>query len=391
MTLISFFDKDPLDNVGDILYLLPERCVFLGDDRIMKKRRRAQIEALVRERNLSVELIFRALPRGDIDGTLELLRMLITEYPDCIFDVTGGTELLLSAAGIISGMYDIPMYQRSSHSGRILWQYGCELTTAEASISVPEVIALHSGSVIQGDSFLKPNLTECLYRDILLIWEIAKQRPSQWNNTCMALSSLAENGETEDLLEIVVTGQQNTAAFYRADDVILAELVTKGYLNDLDCSWGGISFRFRDEDIRKILTKAGLLLELYTYMAADWADDRAVSISLDWDGIDAERNVIQTRNELDLMLTYGMMPVCISCKNGEFDKTALYELDTVGRHFGGQYARKVMVATYVSKSPDSVTTLERRARDMNIIPIFHVHEMIFEEFSQRLKRELLGL
>ena len=104
MTLISFFDEDPVDNIGDILYLMPKRCIFLGESKLMKKRKRNIIEDFVKSRDLDVELVFRSLPSGDIDATLSLLRDLMVEYPDSIFDVSGGTELLIAAAGIISSV-----------------------------------------------------------------------------------------------------------------------------------------------------------------------------------------------------------------------------------------------------------------------------------------------
>lgn len=389
MTLISFFDEDPVDNIADILYLQPAHCVFLGDDMVMKKRKRALIEQFVQARGLAVQVEFHSLPRGDIEGTLDLMRRLITSYPDSILDVSGGTELLLCAAGIISGTYGIPLYQRNGRSSKILWQYGCALGPKPAAVSVPEVIALHSGAVIQDGQFLKPNLTEALCRQIPRLWDIAREDPAQWNSTCISLGSLSEKSEAQDPLEVALSGQQKAAAFCRADRSILAALAAEGFLLDLDDTWGGISFRFRDADIQMILTKAGMLLELCTYMAAPWADDRAVSICLDWDGLDPDGPGIQTRNELDVMLTCGMMPVCISCKNGMVSKEALYELETVGRHFGGRYARKVLVASYVDKNERAVQTLERRARDMNIIPIFRVHELPFEAFASRLEKELL--
>ena len=390
MTLISFFDEDPVDNIGDILYLMPKRCIFLGESKLMKKRKRNIIEDFVKSRDLDVELVFRSLPSGDIDATLSLLRDLMVEYPDSIFDVSGGTELLIAAAGIISGTYDIPMYQRSGKSGNMLWQYGCELTLSPASISVPEVIRLHSGEIIEGTSFYAPTLTPELSSDVVLLWEIAKADPAKWNNTCIALGTLANNSESTDELQVVVSGQADKKAFYQAEMSILADLVSEGFIPDLDYSWGGISFRFRDEFIRTILIKAGTLLELYTYVAANWADDRAVSICLDWDGLSAEESGIQTRNELDVMLTVGMLPVCISCKNGEFDKTSLYELETVSKHFAGRYAKKVLVTSYAGKSEQSIQTLEQRAKDMSIYPIFNVHKLSFEEFSSKLKRAVLG-
>ena len=66
----------------------------------------------------------------------------------------------------------------------------------------------------------------------------------------------------------------------------------------------------------------------------------------DWDGRDLEHpGNVQTTNELDVILTVGMVPVFISCKNGGIDSDELYKLETVSEEFGGKYAKKVLVAT----------------------------------------------
>lgn len=385
MTLISFYDEDPLDNAGDLLYFLPERCVFIGNDAVMTKRHKRALQDFVLRRELPIRLEFRSLPAGDIEQALCLLRELIMDYPDSIFDVTGGTELLLSAAGIIAGNYDIPMYQRKSKSGQILWQYGCEVEPGEAALTVREVVELHAGAIPQSVFFTQAELTDALWEDVSALWEIAKEDPLGWNNTCEALSALAKDAAQEDPLQAVVESQVEQKAFYRIHETIFAGLLLEGYILDFDDSWGGISFRFRDIHTRQILTKAGTLLELYTCMAANWATDRATGLLLDWDGklLDGE---IETRNELDVMLTEGITPICISCKNGSCSKEALYELETVGRRFAGRYAKKILVASYIDQNENARKSLEQRARDMKITLIADVHKLSLEEFSQKLRK-----
>ena len=52
----------------------------------------------------------------------------------------------------------------------------------------------------------------------------------------------------------------------------------------------------------------------------------------------------------------------ISCKNGEFKKEALYELDVVVSHFGEKYIHKCIVATQPLKHADIM-----RAQEMGIV------------------------
>ena len=46
MTLISFFDEDPVDNIGDLVFYHPARCIFVGPDIVMRKRRRENTQRM---------------------------------------------------------------------------------------------------------------------------------------------------------------------------------------------------------------------------------------------------------------------------------------------------------------------------------------------------------
>ena len=88
------------------------------------------------------------------------------------------------------------------------------------------------------------------------------------------------------------------------------------------------------------------------------------------------------------MLAKKLMPVFISCKNGEVHKEALYELDTVAEHYGGKYAEKMMVATYVSSDANSRNYIIKRAEEMNIRLITDVDKMSYKEFLKRIESSL---
>ena len=385
MTLISFFDEDPLDNIGDILYLEPETCIFIGESSVINRRRKNSISRFLEQRGMEITVEYICIPYGDVEEARDRLARLVMDYPDCVLDVTGGTEMMIALAGYIAGKWDIPLYQRKGRSGQMLWQLDCDLSSKKVALTVPEAVGLHSGAIISSTPV--PDLGEALSRQIPLLWEIARQNPGAYNSTCNGLSYLTENNELPDTLEVVVPGQVFEDAPY-IDPEILLSLEKHGFIQNLNAQWGGISFTFCSQEIRSILTKAGTLLELVTCLAARHADDRAVGVVLDWDGTEMDKAVIQTRNEIDVMLTFGLLPVCISCKNGVFGRDALYELDTVSRHFAGRYAKRLLVASYVDKDQVSVDYLRRRAHDMNIVPLFDVHKYTFDALAKVLQKHL---
>lgn len=391
MTLISFFDEDPADNIGDLLYFQAERYIFVGPDRVMRKRRRRNIRSFLEERGLQTKVEFQSVPANDLVEAVEILRGLVLDYPDSVFDVTGGTELMLAAAGILTGTYEIPMYQRRRQTGSILWQYGCEMESQKASLTIREAVNLHSAKVFDSEIFPRWVMTDQLRQDVEALWQIAKDDAAGWNNTCDAFAALADETVEGDLLQVAVTSQVGHEASLRINEKVLLGLMDGGFVLDFDGNWGGMSFRFRDENIRRILLKAGNLLELYTCLAADFADDRDVGVPLDWDGVIQSWGVIDTRNELDVMFTVGITPVCVSCKNGICDKEDLYELETVANHFGGRFARKILVATYVSRNPNSRSSILQRAKDMGITLIPDVDFLTMEELSDKLREAVADL
>jgi hypothetical protein len=82
---------------------------------------------------------------------------------------------------------------------------------------------------------------------------------------------------------------------------------------------------------------------------------------------DSMGQVAETRNEMDLILVRGVVPLFVSCKNGDVDEDELYKLHTVAHRFGGSHARKMLIATDLDrKKPSSVRAFVQRAKDMDI-------------------------
>ena len=143
----------------------------------------------------------------------------------------------------------------------------------------------------------------------------------------------------------------------------------------------------------RLLTVAGLALELKVFKAASFVEkfgkkvyDSAVNgVCIDWDGRVHDHGAgYDTENEIDVMLTRGGIPTFISCKNGFFDANELYKLSSVAQRFGGEYAKKVLVASSLKKLGNSAGYILERARDMDITVIDGITEMSDQELERRL-------
>ena len=84
----------------------------------------------------------------------------------------------------------------------------------------------------------------------------------------------------------------------------------------------------------------------------------------------------------------GIVPIFISCKNGAINDDELYKFDAVASRFGGEYAQKVLIATYLNKKNKSLKDFENRAKAMQIKFIDSVHTIKTEEQFKKLIRKL---
>ena len=91
-----------------------------------------------------------------------------------------------------------------------------------------------------------------------------------------------------------------------------------------------------------------------------------------------------TRNEIDVMLMKGLVPIFISCKNGHVSMEELYKLNTVAERFGRRYSKKVLISSTLEKSKNS-EYIRARAEDMGIRIIDDVDNMSRDRLSRAIR------
>ena len=127
--------------------------------------------------------------------------------------------------------------------------------------------------------------------------------------------------------------------------------------------------------MKRCLTKSGQVLELIIYLAACEArekngnptyNDVMTGVLIDWDG-DIHNSNVQgdAENEVDVIMMRGMVPVFVSCKNGNVAVDELYKLQSVANNFGGKYAKKVLIAPRIERNINELV-LRERCKEMQI-------------------------
>ena len=104
MTLVEFTDDSVMDSVISSLTMLPDKIILLGEHYGLQQRGE-RILSLLRARGRDAVLECRAVPRGDVSAIRSALVQIAETEPELTFDLTGGEDLVLFAAGQISETY----------------------------------------------------------------------------------------------------------------------------------------------------------------------------------------------------------------------------------------------------------------------------------------------
>lgn len=415
MTIVEFFDGVSIDNMASCLAIKPDKIIFIGENKPMKKQEDAYLR-LIKSKGLEVVLDYKPINKNSIEQIISVLTEIVESEENCAFDLTGGEDLVLVAMGVVFERYrnfgKIQMHRFNIRTGML---YDCDSDGLLPNIEQPKLtvsdnIMLYGGSIVSynGDKGTYNWIfDEDFEADLKSMWDICKVNPGLWNSQIGTFEFISENNILFDA-QLSVSANKNQIEelmknkkykFVWVPGIVKA-FQKKGLITDLVDSEEVISFTFKNEQVKLCLTKEGTLLELMVLLFAKAAkekdgttkfDDAVNGAYIDWDSTlhDISDEEKDTENEIDVVLMKGLVPIFISCKNGYVDETELYKLNTVAEKFGGPYAQKVLVATYFGKnSVDGHKYFVQRAKDMKIQLIENVHELSEEAFAKKIKNIL---
>jgi len=362
-TLIELFDERPLENIIGTETFRPERTVYICPQEILKNR---VIQNKLREyfehRGVSSECVFVGSSMLSAAEVAAALNRVLESYPDCVLDITGGSEYALFAAGLVCADKKIPVltYSRTRSSFfNVMNAPFAHKLKCDVAIRVEDCFLMAGGMLRRGrfDNSVLGAYSGFFDR----FFAVYMKNRRNWNDfICyMQQSSSAYN----DSLYVSAPWQQHCRGkIYRADSELLAELEETGFISNLKiCEGESVSFKFRDGRTKAWLRDVGSVLELYVYHRAitlGCFNDVVTSAVVDWEA-DGEANPVT--NEIDVMATCGMVPVFISCKTCDVKTEAINELAILRDRFGGKMAKAAIVTT----EPSGVSA-RKRADELNI-------------------------
>ena len=385
-TLIELFDKDPVENIYTVVALRPEHVIYVGDRRLMNEESKHNINTFFLQKELSCTVEFIPVEADNVAHIRSVLETVLESHPDCVCDVTGGTDLLLVTVGMLCEEKRIPAVFFDIRSGalkRVGKDTGENYSPNTVKLTTENVMALAGGSFLRHGHYSPELETEETKSDILAVWDIIKKDITAWNRQS-AFFQQTHIGTDELDVHAPVHIHVNFKNMVHCNPVMMAELQEAGIISRYRMENNRVHFRYKSLLLKALLSDTGIWLELYAYYTAintGYFDDVQTSVIIDWDGAQTDPNA--TINEIDDILIKGITPLFISCKIGVPSVLALNEIDTLTRRFGGAFAKPVLVtASRIREIP--LSTLER-AKNMDL-RILSVSDLSQQQFAQTLMR-----
>lgn len=404
MTLIECFTDSHIDNIGAVLGLCPDKVVFVGNEMEMESVL-TRYQNLFCKRKLPVQILRCDVSGMDFRDVCMVLENYIQVEEEVVIDLTGGDERVIMAVGAILARMGpeerkrirVEKYDHCTGVAVDCIRQNRQFSVKAASLTVEELIAIHGG-LLHTDAYQPP--MDCTCRDLDNLWRLATQSPKDWNKGIMLLSEVESRSDTKMQIYLPVEQLMGSIPNFAKKEATVRELLGKlhhcGVIDD-QSTRDALKYTYTSPILRYCTQKAGNVLEVKTLLEGRWVlesgkrmfSDCQMSVSIDWDGVvhrPAER-IPETRNEIDVVLMHGMIPLFISCKNGNIGEEELYKLHTVATRFGGPYARKMLIATDLErKSVCANRAFIQRAWDMDILLVTDAGILSGDEWQEVLRK-----
>lgn len=369
-TLVELYDKEAVENVLGACIFEPEMVVYICDERDSSMRKETAVDRLFKSRGLRSRARFYYIDTSDPARIHRTLEAVVRDYPGCVFDCTGGKDLVLLAAGVFCREKGLPAYYIDTQRAKFVDLGGCEALKSRfrlPQLTAEDIFSIAGARLVGSGHFAVEELGEDLENDARRIWPVVFRDPAAWGKLVGFFQAAGDSGQglSVDAPHTLRVNRQTTAVY---QPQLLHELEDMGVIHGLRITQKRVRFSYKSALMRRCLQNHGVWLELYGYLCARRSGafgDVRTSVVVDWDNARGADQA--TRNEIDILLVQGITPVFISCKMGAPTPLALSEIRLLSEKFGGESTRTVLLTAADVRERERA--LVQRARDLGVLLI----------------------
>ena len=364
-TLVEFFSPNTLENVLGAFAFTPQNLIFIMDPR--QEERDVEDTLCALQRRLPGLQVRRYVAETwQLEPIQNALKQAFHDYPDSIFDFTGGSELMLLAAYGFGFQHDAPMLHIDMERQELVNINRCEELIR--AFDFPQ-LTLEDHLNLNG-AFLAGwgrNLPEEKWNDrIRAFCNLVLEDQHKWKEQCHYLQMAA--ARAKDLqVDSCLTFRTADGVPVPGDGAYLKRLEQVGMLEQVQLRDNRVRFRFPDPAIRRFLCDSGKWLELHTYLLLQESGrftDIRMSVRMGW-GQAEEQAAGTAYNEIDIIACTGITALFISCKSGLPNPNSMNEILVYARKFGGVRAKAAMVTS--AEISHGFVGLRKRASDLGTV------------------------
>ena len=278
-TLIELYDERPLENVMSTEIFKPERTVYLCQNDIDPKAKKALADYYA-HRGIKTSLEFVTADMYSARDVYNSLKNAVERHGDCALDVSGGTDNALFAAGQLSSEKGLPVFTYSRRQNRYYnianAPYAHKLD-CPINYNVEDFFLMAGGSMREGRV---DNAVLDRYLDYIdPFFAVYLRHRSDWGSFVNYIQRVSPVPKGEPVrLEIEgdysVKGEHGRRI--SANEELLGEIEKIGFIEDLRIERGqSVSFRFMDSLVRTSLKTPVSRQSLYTYSSSTLPTSRS--------------------------------------------------------------------------------------------------------------------
>ena len=182
-TLIELYDKQPMENILGACIFSPAMVVYVCDARDSSLRKEMAVERLFKSRKMKTKARFYYIDTCDPQMIWNTFDAIVHDYPNCVFDCTGGKDLVLLQAGLYCREKNIPTYYIDPIRGKFVNVIGCDYLRdyyAMPRLSAEDLLAIAGARLIGYGHYEPEALTEDFEQDVFRIWPVVCRNPGAW-------------------------------------------------------------------------------------------------------------------------------------------------------------------------------------------------------------------
>lgn len=360
-TIIELFDESPILNVLASAVFKPEKVIFFGADLEHEVESRNDYARFFKHRGEDIKMEYASTDIENIDCVESTLSEIISANPDCVVDVTGGSDIALLAAGMAAVKLDIPLIAYNSKTKKYANISGFPLaieTDIFGQLDCEDFFNASGGSLIDSEDFSEhKNDFELFWRKVLKIWNVYLEHMDSWATHVQYLQKVSPSADPTGKFQLHIKAPKsvrvNGKTLDRNDD-ILRELNFCGGITGLKFHENGdAEFLYCDINFRRYLTDVGAFLELFIHACAmntkRFSSVRSrVKYNWEYSRVRRDRSTIfrPASNEIDVIAINGIEPLFISCKTCAPDMKYIDEIYPQAMRMSGGEGHAVFACTH---------------------------------------------